>query len=123
MDALTLDTMVALEHQGWDALCGQTGGPFYGSLMTEDALMVLVNGLAMDKKAVVESLNLAPGWDSYEISDTHRVALGSQAAALVYRASAQRHDEAPFEALMTSVYVIVDGAPRLALYTQTTATH
>lgn len=52
---MTLDTMVALEHQGWDALCGQTGGPFYGSLMTEDALMVLVNGLAMDKKAVVES--------------------------------------------------------------------
>lgn len=115
--------MVALEHQGWDALCGQTGGSFYGSLMTDDALMVLVNGLAMDKKAVVESLNQAPGWDSYEISDTRRVALGPQAAALVYRATAQRNDEAPFSALMTSVYVIVEGVPRLALYAQTNASH
>lgn len=118
-----MDELMALERQGWDALCRQSGASFYGALMTEDAVMVLVNGLVMDKTEVVQSLDQAPGWDRYEISDPRRVELGSESAALVYRARAHRAGDLPFDAAMTSVYVTVDGAPRLALYTQTTATH
>ena len=123
MDTMTLPALSALEHQGWDALCNQTGSSFYGSLMTEDAVMVLVNGFTMDRDTVVASLDQAPGWDSYTISDERIVRVGAEAAALVYRATAQRAGEEPFEAVMTSVYVRSADGPRLALYTQTTATH
>ncbi len=123
MDTMTLPALSTLERQGWDALCNQTGSSFYGSLMTEDAVMVLVNGFTMDRDTVVASLDDAPAWDSYTISDERIVRVGAEAAALVYRAIAQRAGEEPFEAIMTSVYVRSADGPRLALYTQTTATH
>ena len=44
-------------------------------------------------------------------------------AALVYRATARRAGEELFDAIMTSVYVRSADGPRLALYTQTKATH
>ncbi len=123
MDIMTLPALSTLERQGWDALCNQTGSSFYGSLMTEDAVMVLVNGFTMDRDTVVASLDQAPAWDSYTISDERIVRVGAEATALVYRATAQRAGEEPFEAIMTSVYVKSTDGPRLALYTQTTATH
>lgn len=112
MTALTLDAMLDLERQGWDALCAQTGGDFYGSLMTDSAVMVLVNGFVMDRAAVVASLNGATAWDSYELSDARAVPVGEESSALVYRATARRGEEEPFEALMTGVYTLVDGTPR-----------
>ena len=38
-----------IEHDGWDALCRGTGADFYGTLMTDDAVMVLVNGAVLDR--------------------------------------------------------------------------
>ncbi|MCA5894430.1 nuclear transport factor 2 family protein [Isoptericola sp. NEAU-Y5] len=123
MTTLTLDRLLGLEHAGWAALCESRGGTFYGDLMTPDALMVLVNGMTMDRPTVAASLDGSPAWDSYEISEARRVDVGDGAAALVYRAEAVRDGEEPFVALMASTYRTVDGEPRLALYQQTTATH
>ena len=123
MDELSLERLVALEHRGWDALCASTGGGFYGELMTADALMVLVNGMALDRDQVVASLDGAPAWDGYQLTELRRVGLGAQAAALTYRATAHRNGAEPFVALMSSSYRLIDGAPRLALYQQTTVTH
>lgn len=120
---MTLETLLELERAGWDALCESRGGAFYGELMSDDGLMILVNGFVLDRNAVVESLDGAPAWDSYELSDERVVPFGTDAAALVYRAVAQRDGEAPFEAIMTSVYHLVGGELRLAVYQQTTATH
>ena len=69
------------------------------------------------------SLNEAPGWDAYKITDARLVAAGDGAAAIVYKAEATRGDEEPFEAVMSSTYTLVDGQPRLVLYQQTTTTH
>ncbi|AQQ14909.1 hypothetical protein CGLAU_04675 [Corynebacterium glaucum] len=123
MADLTLESLLELERMGWDALCESRGGAFYGELMLDDGLMVLVNGFVLTRDAVVESLNGAPAWASYELSDERLVPMGTNAAALVYRAVARRDGEEPFEAIMTSVYHHVDGKPRLAVYQQTTATH
>ncbi|NKE10163.1 MULTISPECIES: DUF4440 domain-containing protein [Kocuria] len=123
MDKLTLATLVELEEKGWRSLCNGTGGSFYGDLMTEGALMVLVNGVVMNREAVVASLNDAPAWDRYEINDAQVVSVGVDSSAIVYRAVAHRGDEAPFEALMSSTYVLENGTPRLVLYQQTTTTH
>ena len=123
MEELSLERLAALEHRGWDALCTSTGGAFYGELMTADALMVLVNGMVLDRDQVVASLDGAPAWDDYQLTEPTRVDLGSQAAALTYRATAYRSGEQPFVALMSSSYRLIDGFPRLALYQQTTVTH
>lgn len=123
MEELGLDTLMSLERQGWDALCSSSGGSFYGDLMSEDAVMVLVNGAVLDRDAVVASLDETPAWDSYELTGPRLVPITADSAALVYRAVARRGDEPPFEALMASVYARVDDGVRLALYQQTTTTH
>ena len=112
--------LLALEHRGWDSLCDGTGAGFYGSLMTEDGVMVLAHGQAMTRDEVVQSLGQAPPWQSYEITEVRTVALESGDAALVYRGTARREgDQDEFVALMTSVYTRVDGRWRLAVYQQT----
>ena len=119
--ALSLDELLGLEHRGWDALCRRDGAAFYAELMTDDGMMVLVNGMVLDRAQVAASLDGAPPWDEYELDDARLVALGADAAALVYSARARRAGEPAFRALMTSVYRLVDGTPRLALYQQTAA--
>ena len=120
---LTLETLPSLEERGWGSLCDGTGGAFYGDLMTDDSLMILVNGTVLDRNDVVASLDEAPTWDRFAIREPRLLPAGVDAAALVYRAEAVRGDEPAFEALMSSTYALVDGTPRLALYQQTTATH
>jgi len=120
MSTVTLDELLPLERAGWDALCSSRGGEFYGGMMTDDAVFVLVDGSALTRDEVVASLDGAPAWDGYEISGARIVEVGKDSAAIVYRARAVRADlPAPFEALMSSVYTVRDGRPRLALYQQT----
>ncbi|AXH98102.1 nuclear transport factor 2 family protein [Ornithinimicrobium avium] len=123
MEELGLETLLSLERRGWDALCSSSGGRFYGELMSEDAVMVLVNGAVLDRDAVVASLDEAPAWDSYELTAPRLVPVTAESAAVVYRAVARRGDEPPFEALMASVYARTDDGLRLVLYQQTTTTH
>lgn len=120
---ISLDQLLEFEHDGWKSLCEGRGGTYYGDLMTDDALMVLVNGMVLNRAQVVESLDGSPAWDRYEISGPRLVTLGDEAAAVVYKATAVREGGEPFTALMSSTYRIVDGRLRLALYQQTTATH
>ncbi|WIY82429.1 DUF4440 domain-containing protein [Propionimicrobium sp. PCR01-08-3] len=124
MNGFTLDELLELEHAGWRSLCESRGGTFYGKLMTPDALFILVNGMTMTREAVANSLDGAPGWASYEITDAQLIQLGQDAAALTYRCTSSRPDlPEPFTAIMSSVYRRIDGQARLALYQQTTITH
>jgi hypothetical protein len=124
MDPRDMTQLLELERQGWDSLCQGRGGDWYGPLMTEDAVMILVNGMVLDRDAIAGSLNESPPWATYELTEERLVKVGDAATALVYRASASREGQAePFVALMTSIYRVVDGEPRLALYQQTTITH
>ncbi|MCG7422562.1 nuclear transport factor 2 family protein [Micrococcus sp. ACRRV] len=112
-----------LERAGWDALCRSEGADFYGNLMPDDGVMILVNGAVLDRDAVMASLNAAPAWDNYELTDERLIPAGPSAATLVYRAKAHRGEEPPFEAIMSSTYTNVDGSTQLTVYQQTTATH
>ena len=111
--------LLELEHQGWSSLCDGTGADFYGRLMTPDAVMVLAHGLAMDREAVIASLNDAPPWQAYDISDERLVEVDADTAALIYTGRASRGSEDHFHALMSTVYTRCDGQWRLALYQQT----
>lgn len=117
----TTDELLALEHEGWRALCEGTGDRFYGELMTEDGVMVLADGSVLDREAVVASLDQAPTWDTYELSDVRRVDTGPDSAALVYTGRAVRGPEPPFLARMASTYRRAEGQWRLVLYQQTPA--
>ncbi|MEV8339735.1 MULTISPECIES: nuclear transport factor 2 family protein [unclassified Leucobacter] len=122
MSAFTLDELLSLEHAGWKSLCESTGGTFYGELMMPDALFVLSNGWVMTRDEIAASLNDSPAWAAYEITDVRIVEAGSDAAVLVYRATASREEMTePYTAFMSSVYRRVDGKPRMALYQQTEA--
>lgn len=124
MARIELTELLSLERSGWDSLCANRGGRFYGDLMTEHALMVLVNGMALDRATVTASLDESPVWSSYRLDDARVVPTGTDSAALVYRATAIRDDGAePFVALMSSHYRRLAGRLRMTLYQQTTITH
>jgi hypothetical protein len=112
--------LLALEQAGWDSLSNGTGSDFYGSLMAPDGVMVLANGMVLDRDQVVESLREAPPWDDYRIEEPRVVSAGAESAALVYRGVARREGGGPdLDAVMTSVYVPSDDGWELALFTQT----
>lgn len=112
--------LLEIEHRGWGSLCDSTGADFYGSIMTDDGVMVLAHGVVMDREAVVASLNEAPPWRTYEISDAGLIEAADDTAVVVYTGRAYRDGADPaFEGLMSSVYVRKHGAWRLALYQQT----
>ncbi|PFG30196.1 nuclear transport factor 2 family protein [Paramicrobacterium agarici] len=113
------EDLYALERRGWQSLCDGTGGVFYGSLMTDDALMVLAGGFALDRDGVVASLTDAPQWDDFDISGERVIAVSEDVRTLVYTGSAMRGNEPEFRALMSSTYVRIDNEWRLALYQQT----
>jgi hypothetical protein len=118
-DELTT-TLLEIERCGWDSLCSSTGARFYGGLMTEDAVMVLANGAVLDREAVVESLEHAPPWRTYDIDDVRLVRSGTDGATLVYVGSAYREEDEPaFVGVMSSAYRRHEGAWRLVLYQQT----
>ncbi|TDE92800.1 nuclear transport factor 2 family protein [Occultella glacieicola] len=117
---MALKEILDLEHEGWTSLCESRGADFYGRLMTEDAVMVLAHGFVLDRDAVVASLNDAPPWLEYHLSDERLITLDDRTVALVYTGRASRGpDEPEFHALMSSVYTRQGDAWRLALYQQT----
>jgi len=65
--------LLELERAGWDSLCNQTGSEYYGELMLPNALMVLANGIAMDRDMVVSALSESPPWRTYDIGDVRLI--------------------------------------------------
>lgn len=115
-----LDTLLELEQAGWDSLCDSTGSSFYGDVMLPQALMVLANGMVMDRDTVVGALSDAPPWGTYEIRDVRLVEPDENNAILVYTGVGYRDgDEPAFTGAMSSAYHRVGDGWKLALYQQT----
>jgi hypothetical protein len=120
MSNTLLDSLLDLERAGWESLCSSTGSEFYGGVMLADAVMVLANGMVMDRAAVVSALSESPPWRTYDIDDVRLIALDDANAALVYTGTAYRDgDEPAFVGAMSSVYHRTEDEWKLALYTQT----
>jgi hypothetical protein len=115
-----LDSPLELERAGWDSLCNATGSAFYGRLMLADAVMVLANGMVMDRDTAMSALSQSPPWRSYAIDDVRQVQVDDDNVVLVYTGTGYREgDEPAFVGAMSSVYHRTDGGWKLALYTQT----
>ncbi|MBX7432198.1 nuclear transport factor 2 family protein [Mycobacterium sp. Y57] len=116
---MTTDELLELEHAGWESLCDGTGDAFYGDIMSDDAVMVLADGMVMDRATVTSALGQSPPWARYRIDDVRTIAIGPDTAALVYTGTAYREDgDEPFVAAMSSVYHRTADGWRLVLYQQ-----
>lgn len=120
MRSIDIEELLLLERQGWDSLCNGTGADFYGQVMTDESAMILAHGLVLDREQVVASLDDAPAWRTYEITDERLFDLGDSSVVLVYRGTAWRESSDPeFLAWMASTYVERGGSWRMVCYQQT----
>jgi uncharacterized protein (TIGR02246 family) len=110
--------IAALERRGWEALSGPDGADFYRDAMADDGLMVFP-GLVLDKATTLRAIAAAPPWSRFELEDVREIAATPDSAIVVYRATAQREGEDPYEANMTSVYARRGGRWQLVLHQQT----
>src|SRR5688500_4759511 len=95
MADIDLESLLQLERSGWDSLCNASGSEFYGDVMLPDALMVLANGMVMDRDTVVGALSKSPPWRAYEISDVRLIEVDADNAVLVYTGTGYRDGEEP----------------------------
>jgi hypothetical protein len=82
MADIVLDALLELERAGWDSLCDASGSEFYGAVMLPGALMVLANGMVMDRDTVVSSLSESPPWRKYDIADVRLIDVDDDNAVL-----------------------------------------
>jgi hypothetical protein len=113
--------LIDLERRGWDALCTPSGASFYADLMTEDAVMVFP-GSVMTKKESLAAMRSAKPWTTYRIEDPRVLRVGSGGRLVLYRAIAKRASGAPYNALMTSVYVRRSDGWKMVFHQQTPST-
>jgi hypothetical protein len=114
------DEVVELERAGWRALAtgGDAAADFYEAVLADPMLMLLPGGMELDDRSAAVEAMRGPPWDHYELGPVRTLALGADAVAVTYRATARRGD-VEYDALFNSTYVRVDGRWRLALHQQT----
>jgi hypothetical protein len=94
------------------------GVSVYREHLAGDSLMVFP-GMVLSKSQTEASIAGGPRWTSVAFADQRLVPLTPDVVALVYRASASREgEEAPYSAVVSSVYVRQDGSWKLALHQQ-----
>jgi Domain of unknown function (DUF4440) len=110
--------LIAVERAGWEALAAGRGVAFYQDVLLDEGLMVFPVG-AFGKAEALQGIAGAPPWDRYELRDLRVIALGREAASVVYRVEAERAGYPVYRAIMSSTYVRQQGAWKLVLHTQT----
>ena len=110
--------LIALEEQFWKG-----DADFYRQRLTPEALMVFPDPIGvLGKEETVASISQAPRWRDVEFTEVRVVTLATDAALLVYRATARRAGDARYVTRASSVYVREEGAWNLAFHQQTPAT-
>lgn len=85
---LTLDSLLCLKRRGREALNRHEDGTIHGELMAADALMILVNGMVLDRETIAASLNDSSAKSTFVLEDARLVPTGTHGAVFVYRAIA-----------------------------------
>jgi hypothetical protein len=116
-----MQTLIDLETQGWQALStgAEASKKFYSSILRDDAVMLFPGGTVINgKEKILQSLAAQP-WQSFQIENPQIISLSESAGVLIYRVTAQRKGSDPYVALISSTYVLSDGAWKLVLHQQT----
>ena len=95
------------------------GAEYYRRHLAGETLMVFP-GMVLDRETTIQVIEAAPRWTSVSFDRQQLLALSAEAVAIHYRATARREGQAaPYEALVTSVYVRRQGEWTLAVHQQT----
>lgn len=86
--------------------------------LAHEALLV-VPGMIIDRDQFLAAVRSEQPWRTHEINDAGTVAFGEDCAAVLYRVTARRGDQAPCVALITGVYARRDGSWKLIYHQQT----
>ena len=114
------ERLIALEHEGWEALSSDAGGAYYREHLTDDALMAFPFGV-LDREATIAAIESAPPWERFEIRAPRVVGLGPDAGVVVYEVTAQRAGQAPYAAVVSSAFVRDGDGWKLAFHQQSPA--
>lgn len=115
-----LDHLVDLERRGWNALASGQAGPYYREHLTRDALMAFPFGV-LTREQAIDAMESAPPWSTYEMQDPRVIALTPDSGVVLYRVVAQRAEQPPYSAMISSAFVRRDGSWQLAFHQQSPA--
>jgi hypothetical protein len=115
-----MDTLLELEEYGWQAMSSTGDADFLEQWLADDALMV-VPGMIIDRITFLTALASEPPWQSHQIENPQIRKFAEDCAAVLYQVTAQRESQAPYIALMTSVYALRGGDWKLIYHQQTPA--
>ena len=113
-----MNELVALEREGWEALAGPDPVAWWSERLDERARMVFP-GFVATREQALQGMAEAPPWSWFRLDDLEVLALGDDAAVVVYSAVAQRDGQPEYRALMSSTWVRRAGEWRLAVHQQT----
>ena len=108
--------LLEVEEEFWQAAGDRER---YATNLAADAIHVFPGWGVAEREAVLCGVAEAEPWKTFSIDDPDVLILSDESAALVYRTRAQRVNEPPYEAAITSVYRRCDGSWKLALHQQT----
>jgi hypothetical protein len=115
-----MDSLLDLEERGWQAMSSTSPTDFFEEWLADDVLMV-VPGMVIDRDTFLAAVRGEPPWKTHLITEPRVITFTDECAALLYQVTAQRDGQAPYVALMTSVYARRNGSWRLVLHQQTPA--
>jgi hypothetical protein len=112
--------LVELEERGWQVLSsgGDSAARFYGSLLTDDSVMIFPGGMLVKGKSQILETMGGPPWQWFELEGQQVIALSADTYAVVYKAAAQRAGDDVYEATISSIYVLNNGQWELVLHQQ-----
>jgi hypothetical protein len=91
----------------------------YARNLAADGVHVFPGWGVADREAVLGGVGEAEPWKTFTIENPDVVILSDDSAALNYQTQAQRENEPPYNAAVTSVYRRHDGSWRLVVHQQT----
>ena len=113
---MTVDGVLDVEQAFWNSSGDQD---FYETHVADEGKFVLSMGV-MDKTQVVEAMNHAEPWESFEIIDPSLIPIRDDVVGLVYETVAKRDQNSEeYRANILSVYEAHDGEWQLVLHQQT----
>jgi hypothetical protein len=112
--------LLDLEQRGWQALSSGAAAAtqFYAALLADHAVMIFPGGVRVSGKQQILDTMGGPPWRWFELEAEQVVPLSVHTYAVIYQAAAQREGSEVYRALISSVYVLVDGEWKLVLHQQ-----
>jgi len=118
-----MEKIIDIEKRGWDALSkeGNAAVDFYHSLLLDDAVFLFPGGLRMEGKVEILGSFASQPWKSYQIENPKVSKLAENVSVLTYYVKAKREGDDPYQAWISSIYILVNGDWKLGYHQHTAA--